>query len=286
MGAFPAKFELSFSVSQANAKLPHFVVAVSGANGQAAEGIRITESGKELEILRYGGDRSKPPVPHSMHLTMKLANLTSRVSCRVFVDSAGGTIDVFLNGVAFPQFRNHGADRVPAKVERVDIGEYSSTDAWSIFSDFRIAPWSGVLPGAAGDRPWVMLANGDSAPATLTGVRDGKLLMDSEAGPLELSMKQISQIDWGGLPEPAQPTARVHLRDGSILQMDGCHFDGEELTGHSVSLGEFKIPRESIAELIVHPAPPRFPCAFDAKASNQEGHSTPPPPKEATGTKP
>lgn len=285
MEAFPAMFELSFSVSQANAKPPHFVVEVSGANRQFAEGIRITENGTELEILRYGGDRSKPAFPHSMLLTKKLANLTSRVSCRVFVDSAGGTIDVFLNGAAFPQFRNHGKDRVPAKVGRVEIGEYSPTDLWSIFSDFRIAPWSGVLPGDAGDRPWLMLTNGDSAPATLTGVRDGKLLMDSDAGPLELSMQQVSHIDCGGLPKPAQPKARVHLRDGSILQMDGCHLDGKELTGHSARLGEFKIPRESIAELILHPSPPRFSCAAEAKASE---HGQPAPARGAAGaeTKP
>jgi len=177
-------------------------------------------------------------------------------------------------------------DRVPAKVGRVQIGEYSPTDGWSIFSDFRLAPWSGALPGRAGDRPSVLLDNGDSVPATLTGLGDGKLLMDSEAGPLEVSPKQVLGIDCGGIPKPARPMARVHLRDGSILQMDGCHFDGDELTGHSVSFGVFKIQREAIAELILHPAPPHFPCAFDAKSSEQEGHTTPPPPPEATSAKP
>jgi hypothetical protein len=285
MEAFPTTFELSFEVSQANAELPHFVVAIAGSERNRVAGIRITETGPELDVQGFDGDRLNLPGPRTSSLTERLANLTSRVSCRLFVDSAGGTIDIYLNGTAFAQFHNGGKDRLPAKVTRVEIGEDAPTNPASIFSDFRLTPWNGERPGNAGDKPFVSLANGDSASATLIGVRDGKLLMDSEAGPVELSVKQVLGINRGGMPDPMQPSARVYLRNGSILQLDACHFDGVELTGQSPRLGEFKIPRESIAELILHPAPPRFPGGLKARTSEQ-GQLAPAPRGPDAPTKP
>jgi hypothetical protein len=282
---------LSFKVTAADAKLPAFELELAESPGAGAA-MKVKETGAALDIapssaflgtigaagwigiprrnfpanLNFfpglnAGALAKPPAPKAVNHTLlkaKLKEATPRLEVRIFVDSIGGTLDVFLNGIPIARYQSGGADRIPHQVGSVSLSSLETGGAQNVVSDLRVAPWSGRLPDATGDRPALALTNGDTVPGSVTSVRDGKLLIDGEAGQMEIPMGRASVIDFGGGSTPGRSAARVHLRDGSTLQLEACHFDGSELTGTSAIFEEVRIPREALRELI-----PRPPAAGD-----------------------
>ncbi|HEY2342082.1 MAG TPA: hypothetical protein VGH90_03580, partial [Chthoniobacteraceae bacterium] len=51
----------------------------------------------------------------------------------------------------------------------------------------------------------------------------------------------------------------LRLVDGSVIHADTFQWDGNELTAHSQTLGDIRIARDNLAELVLHPAPIRRP---------------------------
>jgi hypothetical protein len=49
------------------------------------------------------------------------------------------------------------------------------------------------------------------------------------------------------------------------VNLDGFNWDGRELTAHSPTLGDLRLPADAVNDLIYHPAPARPPAAVTTK---------------------
>src|SRR5205823_1999528 len=123
-------------------------------------------------------------------------------------------------------------------------------------------PWNGELPRteteAAGS---TALANGDVAPGIPKCFQQGKLSVDSELGELNFPLERALALDFGGPMEIKPAPARLRLGDGTTVNVDAFRWDGNELTAHSTTWGDLRLPAGVVQQIIYDPAQPRPPMA-------------------------
>lgn len=227
-----------------------------------APSLTISASHAELYIGVSDPTGAHRSESHNISLVGKVPEMTSRLSFRLFVDLKTGSSDVFVNGL-------HATHLGDAAAERFTKGEYalqlrSVPTGWvpNVFSNLWIGPWNGDLPSP--DKVGVAstgLTNGDVLPAAPKEMRDGKWIVESDLGLLELPAEKIVAVDFGGAPNGQPVVARVRLLDGSTLNLDEFEWKDGELVAHSVLLGNFHLPIEKVAELVYDPALPSVPMA-------------------------
>jgi hypothetical protein len=94
--------------------------------------------------------------------------------------------------------------------------------------------------------------------------------LDSEAGPLEIPLAQVTMAAFGGPAAPQHAAARLRLIDGSAICVERFRGDAKEVVAHSAVLGDLQIPSELLAELILDPAPPRLPFPLIETAERKD----------------
>jgi hypothetical protein len=196
--------------------------------------------------------------PSERSIELNLPDLSSRTNVRAFVNSKIGTLDLVLDGVAVARVGREPDERIPNIGDMITIALSTSPHGMpTILSNLRIRPWSGELP--PGDAPGISLANGDVSRAAPGEAHDGKIRLSGEVGDMDVSMDKIQSIDFGGAFTPKPAAGRIYLPDGTILNVDGFRFGGNELTAHSQALGDLRLPANALSELILEPALPRAP---------------------------
>jgi hypothetical protein len=82
---------------------------------------------------------------------------------------------------------------------------------------------------------------------------------------LDVPFDRVNGVQFGGKSSAEQATARVRLTDGALIHLDAFAFQDGTLSAHSTILGDLKLPAANVAELILSPAPARFPKVAPAK---------------------
>jgi hypothetical protein len=102
------------------------------------------------------------------------------------------------------------------------------------------------------------------APSAPLKMQDGKYVVESEAGPLDLPLEKVQAVEFGGVMAPEQAAGRIRLADGDAVNVDSFRWDGKELAAHSAILGDLHLAAGVVSELIFDPTPvrpPRTPLA-------------------------
>ncbi len=252
------RLEVRCEVTQAGGSQPNFGVLLS-AKGDAGS-VRATVGYGNLQLYV-----NNPKLPNRQNwrnipLRDKLADATTRTSLRVFVDTKIGTADFFLDGALAIRIGQDSNDRLPGLGQTVRFHPYASSEYPVVFSNLWIGPWNGELPRVGGDgAAATALANGDAVSGAPKELRDGKLLVGSEIGELELPVEKVQAVEFGGALQPEKSAGRIRLADGSAINVDTFRWDGHELVAHSATLGDLRLSAGAVSELIYDPAPAHAP---------------------------
>jgi len=257
------RFEFQCTVTNLRGGAPMFSLGLTGFTGTPM--VQASCFFGQLHIMTLNGLTWRRANSTQVPLADKLPDASSRVNVRVFVNSRTGTADFYLDGVPVAQIGHHTDEHLPKVGARIDLQPYAGSNDPMIFSDIRIGPWDGELPAPGVAKPEVMLTNGDTTEGSLKAIGTGKVVVDSEIGPIDLPEDKVAAIRFGGERKSAPVAARIRLRNGSMIQADAFQWDGDELTAHSAAMGELKISHADVSELILSPAPTRLPSPITAK---------------------
>ncbi len=264
MAEIPERFELRVEATDVNETLPNFGIMLGTRNGQGA--VNATFSYFQLYIYINNPKARGRQNSKNISLREKIPDASSRQALRVFVDRKVGTADFYLNGALVARTGQQANERLPGLGEVVNItANPNQVESAMILSNLWVGPWNGELPRPGeGVAAATALANGDLAPNAPAKVQDGKFVVESEAGPLELPLEKVQAVEFGGVMAPQQAAARVRLADGGAVHVDGFRWDGKNLAAHSATLGDLRLSAGAVSELIFDPAPvrpPRLPAA-------------------------
>lgn len=268
----PERFEIRAEATDMNGNPPNFGITLSTKDSKTS----LQASFNYFSLSLY--TNSPKPRQRSNHrnvqLRGKIPDASSRLALRVFVDRIAGTADLFLNGGLVARVGQQAAERLPGMGELVSLNAGQQEDTTSILSNLWIGPWNGELPRSGDGVPAATaLTNGDVAPDAPAKWVDGKYLVETTAGVFELPLEKVQAIEFGGVMTPEKAPGRIRLADGGTLDVDAFHWNGREMTAHSVALGELRLPVAAISELIFNPAPARPPRTPAAKKLAQKAEA-------------
>jgi len=183
----------------------------------------------------------------------------------MFVDTKAGTADFMVDGVQIMRFGRQKGERAPGLGSQVSLSTYSMSGNTSMLSNVWLGPWNGEVPRFGEGVHGACLNNGDFAPGAIGGLLDGKLMVGDGAEGFEIPIERVSSIDFGGSPSATRAAARVRIADGTVLNLQDFRWDGATLRGESAAFGSIEVPAKNISELILSPAPARFPKLAEAK---------------------
>lgn len=254
----PDPYEISFDITNPWGRSPDALLQLKKRGGGRLVSIGCFRGKIELY--------SDEPY-HRSHNNIEHLTPTSRVNVRAFVNPKLGTVEIFLDGFSAGTIGGKAAERV------LGIGAVANLFGYdfAIVSNLWIGPWMGELPkDHAGTE--ITLSNADVISGTITGLRDRKLLVESDAGALELSLDDIPLIDFGGAAAPQRAVARLRLPDGSAINLDRYHFENHELIAHSETLGDLRVPAKAVWELLFEPplARPPHPLVTGKVAAEEQ----------------
>ena len=278
--AVPDRFELRAEVTDANGNPPSFNVAL----GEKKTGGVLNASISYSEMYVYVNN---PQVrgrnsSRSIALRDKIPDAGSRLALRVFADRKAGTADFFLNGAFVARLGQQPNERLPGLGDSMTITASQQEDSAVILSNLWVGPWSGEMPRAGDGTPAATaLRNGDAAPAAPDKWQDGKFIVETAAGPLELLLEKVQAVEFGGVMTPEKAAGRIRLADGCAVNVDGFRWDGKELAAHSAVLGDLRLAAGVVSELIFDPAPARPPRTPVAKKLAQKNNAGAPQAAEA-----
>ncbi len=234
--AMPEPFEISFDITNPSGGSPGALLVLNKQGGDHAS---IGWGGGKMELYTNH---------HISHDNIERLTSTSEVNLRAFVNPKLGTVEVFFDGVSAAKIGGRALKRVPGIGAAASLFGYN----FAIVSDLWIGPWTGELPkDHAGTE--ITLSNADVISGTITGLRDRKLLVESDAGAVDLSLDDVPLIDFGGSAAPERAVARLRLPDGSAINLDRFHYENHELIAHSETLGDLRLPEKAMWELLFDP---------------------------------
>jgi hypothetical protein len=106
-------------------------------------------------------------------------------------------------------------------------------------------------PSVRAESPLGVPVDGPTFRGTLAAAEAGGKLRFADAGkPHEILAADLTW--WGALVEPVAG-AQIILADGGTIVADGVRIDAEQVHGRSQSLGQFKLPLELVAGIILQP---------------------------------
>ena len=265
----PERFEFRAEATDVNGNPPNFGLVLGTKDGKTS----LQASFNYFNLSLYmnspkgrGRDSSR-----NVPIREKVPDASSRLALRVFVDRKAGTADFFLNGALVTRIGQQANERLPGLGEIVSVSASEQKEMTSILSNLWIGPWNGELPRiGAGVPAATALSNGDAAPGAPEKWHDGKFLVETAAGPLELPLEKVQAVEFGGAMAPERAAARIRLADGCAVNVDGFRWDGKELAAHSAILGDLRLAAGAVSELIFDPAPVRAPRGPVAKKLAQK----------------
>ncbi len=258
MAEMPERFEFRVEATDVGGNPPSFGISLGTKDGKTS--LQATFNYFNLSLYMNSPKARQRPNYKNVALSDKVPDASSRMSLRAFVDRTAGTADLFLNGALVARVGQQQGERLPGLGEVMSVTASQQEDSTSILSSLWIGPWNGELPRLGEGVPAATaLSNGDAAPATPEGWRDGKFLVETPAGMLELPLEKVQAVEFGGVMAPEKAAGRIRLADGGVVSVDAFRWDGRELTAHSAALGELRLPASAVNELIFNPAPVRPP---------------------------
>ena len=256
----PDRYELSFDVLNPSGALPDFMVQLESP-GVADPSVRVENDGDEKPNLyehKDGSNRNIDLHPETGAKWTKKVTPYSRINVRAFIDTKECASHFYFDGLPVAEIGHTIGKKYPNLGKSVELRCCDNSDL-RVFSNIRIIRWKGPLPENHDGQPGIELANGDSAVGEIKQAKDGAIDIETELGPLKIAVANASRIVLSGAFSPVQAVARLRLADGSVIHADSFHWNGEELTGHSPTLGDLRIPIAALDELVIHPAPARRP---------------------------
>jgi hypothetical protein len=257
------RFEIRFDI-KSPAGSGYATFRLAGKDGGPA--LSLTFASNSVYLYTYNPKHRQRGNHQSITLHDKTRGLGPTRSVRLFVNTVTGTSDLFVSGERAAHLGKDAGDQLSEGDYSARIQLSPQGISSSALANLWIGPWSGELPkptDATG--PSTALVNGDVAPGTPKAMRDGKWSLESDLGNLELPAEKIMSVDFGGDLHPHHTAARLRLADGSSLNVDDFHWKEHELTAHSATLGDLRLPAAAIAELIYDPALPHAPMNPEPK---------------------
>jgi hypothetical protein len=255
------RLEVRCEATQVGGGQPNFGLQLSAKDDAGSMQMTVSYGNLQLYV-------NNPKAPNrqnwrNISLREKGTDATTRTSLRVFIDAKAGTADVFVDGVLAVRIGKDANDRLPGLGQTVRFHPYSASHYPVVFSNLWIGPWNGELPRAGGaGTATTALANGDAVSGAPKELRDGKFLLESEIGALELPVEKVQAVEFDGALSPEKALGRIRLADGSAINVDTFRWNGRELVAHGATLGDLRLPIGVVSELIYDPAPvhaPRHP---------------------------
>ena len=176
---------------------------------------------------------------------------------RVLADRPAGRVVILVDDVLVGNFGPKlGAP--PRNLAR-GLGLVPQQNVACTFANLWIAPWNGVVPGAApaADAPpdSVLLANGDEARGTVGGATPEAVQLESEVGPLDLPVPRLTAVEFGARAAESASGVRLRLSDRSVLTVSAYRIENETVICQSAVAGEIRLPLSAVQELVFAPAP-------------------------------
>ncbi|MEP6670577.1 MAG: hypothetical protein ABJF10_15560 [Chthoniobacter sp.] len=256
------RFEVRFEAKSPNPRLNRCLLLLFGGKTHRTWQMVITPEDVALGV--YDPRTRRQGEFHHFPLDTKSVGVGSPLKVQFFMDSKAGTGELRLNGVQIFRFQPSEEDRRiagdhPAKpTYTARIQSLPTEDSACVLSHVGVGPWSGELPGPSGMvNPVTVLDNGDVARSAPKDLHDGKFTLGDDMG--EMAADKVTEVDFGGAMDSRHAAARVRLTDGSIVNIDEFKWNGRELTAHSGTLGNMRLPGSVVSELILDPRLPAAP---------------------------
>ncbi len=171
---------------------------------------------------------------------------------RVLADRPAGRVTILVDGVFVGNF-GPKASAPPRNLGR-GLGLMPQQNMAVTFANLWIAPWNGQVPGQAptGTVPQdsVLLANGDEAQGKIGSATPEALQLESEVGMLDLPVKRLTMVEFGGPASEASSGARLRLHDRSVLTVSAYRIENGSVVCQSALAGELKFPISAVQELV------------------------------------
>ena len=252
-------FEVRAEITGTDGAVPNAILSIQGIQNESGPTSAVSVSFANMEIyvniMNARGQKVR-----QTQIGPKFPSLSTRLSFRVFVNSVAGTADVLLNGVLVTRIGQQADERSPGINFTALFGGLGADGSPAILSNLWVGPWDGELPQA--DTAWhacTTLANGDASTNIPTVLEQGNYLLETEVGPVRMPAASVSAIAFGGKPEHGHCAARLRLVDGSVVHVSSFECRDRALTSRSEIFADLHLPLESVAEIILDPAPAREP---------------------------
>ncbi len=175
-----------------------------------------------------------------------------------FVDTKMGTIDLYFDGSFVARVGSTPECQIADLGNIITLyAENRGGEIQMVLSAIAIRPWIGELPEGH-EKTRLFLTNRDAVDGELRGLRDGKLAIEGEVGPLDFPLSRVREVEFGGIAAPEKSAARLRFANGAIIHVQSFRLDATGLVAHSAVLGDIRVSRNALTELILDPAPLRF----------------------------
>ena len=171
---------------------------------------------------------------------------------RVLADRPTGRMTVLVDDVVVGNF----GPKVGAPPRNLGRGLalMPQQNAACTFANLWVAPWNGQLPGtapaAAAPSDSVLLANGDEAQGTVGAATPETVQLESEVGTLDLPVKRLTAVEFGGRASSSSSGVRLRLSDRSVLTVSAYRIENETVVCQSAVAGEVRLPLGAVQEIV------------------------------------
>lgn len=251
----PERFDFSFDVTSTQSNVPNLVVKVCGADGESY--VLLTSYFQNVNVNVVLPNPRRNIVKQ---VSIGVVDKTTRSRVRVLGDRVRGIVQIAIDGAKV--FESSSDNQIPGLGKDIVFG---SAGMPSVVSNIRLVPWSGELPASISAPASTILTNGDAIRGSIKAVSNGRLLTESDLGPVQIPLQQVSLIQCRGDLTPTPCAARIRLSDGTVLHLDSFRWDGEALSGKSAVLGDIRLQAAVVAELVLSPALARAPLPTQSK---------------------
>ena len=174
---------------------------------------------------------------------------------RVLADRPSGRMTVLVDEVVVGSF-GPKLGAAPRNLGR-GLALMTQQNMACTFANLWVAPWTGQVPGAApaatAPPDSVLLANGDEAQGTIGGATPEAVQLESEVGMLELPVKRLTAVEFGGRAAASSSGVRLRLSDRSVLTVSAYRIENETVVCQSEVAGEIRLPLGMVQELVFAP---------------------------------
>jgi hypothetical protein len=223
-----------------------------------AGGIYIYDAGARQQ-MRAGGQQQ-------LQFGDKVKAKARQRHIQVLADRRIGRLTILVDGVVIGQVGpKSGAP--PRNLGR-NVILTNSVPGPCTFANLWVGPWNGQTPGLPSGPDalphTILLANGDETRGTVGSLTADAATIDSEAGPIEIPTARLIALDFGGASSARSQGTRLRLADWGALTAKSFRVEKDEVIGQSDLLGEFKLPRSAVHEIVF--AAPEKPAAEKKRA--------------------